>query len=237
LYHVTAHTQRGVTRDQNEDACSIGRVVIFGDKPDVISLNLDDGDLPILITIADGIGGHRGGEIASRTTVEALSQLTKNSIDKSRITNAILDVHRKLQDLEIEGQTYNAMGTTIVGALLDLDRALFFNVGDSRAYRIQNNQIDQISTDDVRAGGNSSVITQCLGGGISTFPKPHLKVLDVSLDDIFIFVSDGISDVVPSNTIMEIASSGVSNPSFDLSQEAIRCGGEDDLSAVIYRSE
>ena len=187
----------------------------------------------MLIMVADGMGGHQDGDIASRTAVERLSQIFLVSGDDFNIDKAIADAHIKIQTVARDNQGAYAMGTTIVGAVLKSNENIIFNVGDSRAYRVRERDIIQVSVDDANLGVYSSGLTQCLGGGITVLPRPHIKSYDILPGDLLVLVSDGISDVVPDEKIMDIVSTTTTDCAFKLCEEALRRGGGDDFTAII----
>jgi len=187
----------------------------------------------VLIMVADGMGGHQDGDIASRTAVERLSQIFLVSRDDFNIDKAIADAHIKIQTVARDNRGAYAMGTTIVGAVLKSNECIFFNVGDSRAYRVRKRNILQVSVDDVDLGRYRSGMTQCLGGSITVLPRPHIKSYDILPGDLLVLVSDGISDVVPDEKIMDIVSTTTTDCAFKLCEEALRRGGGDDFTAII----
>ena len=232
---VNAYTQRGVERTQNEDACAVGNDFLFGKNSGPISVSLKKNDMPALVTLADGMGGHRNGEIASRTAVEYLAQIFYGSRNSFKVDEAIKETHKTLQNLG-GGVHADAMGTTIAGVLLKQDQATFFNVGDSRIYQIRQGNISRMSVDHTDTRWGRLFITQCLGGGLKEPLNPHLTSSDFLPGEICVLISDGISDVVSDQKIKEIASSELENPSLELCKEAVKRGGGDDTTVVICKN-
>ncbi|SVE43890.1 uncharacterized protein METZ01_LOCUS496744, partial [marine metagenome] len=136
IFSVVAFTRRGPGRDQNEDACGIGDILLFGKDTNSGQKSVELSQLPFLVTLADGLGGHSSGDIASRTAIEHLNDAFKGSRGEFKIDEAIADVHHHIRELEEGSRSPYAMGTTIVGAVLNEKLCTIFNVGDSRVYWI-----------------------------------------------------------------------------------------------------
>jgi len=146
---VIAHSRRGSDRKQNEDACGIGDILLFGKDTNRGQKSVQLSQLPFLVTLADGLGGHSSGDIASRRSIEHLNDAFKSSRGEFRIDEAIADVHHHIHELKEGSSGPYAMGTTIVGAVINGKLCTIFNVGDSRAYWVHDTIITQVSEDDV----------------------------------------------------------------------------------------
>ena len=232
---INGFTRRGSGRDQNEDACGIGDILLFGKDTNSGQKSVERSQFPFLVILADGLGGHSNGDIASRTAIEHLNDIFKSSRGEFRIDEAIPVVHHHIRELEEGSRSPYAMGTTIVGAVINEELCTIFNVGDSRAYWIHDAGINQISEDDVYPGERTGILTQCLGGGNPVAPKPHLIQQDIQSGDILVLVSDGITDAVPDDVIKLLVSERLSECAFNLCEEANRLGGSDDASAIICK--
>ena len=230
---VIAHSRRGSDRKQNEAACGIGAIFLFGKDTNIGQKSVELSQLPFLATLADGLGGHSSGDIASRTAIEHLNDIFKSSRGEFKIDEAIADVHHHIHELKEGSSGPYAMGTTIVGAVINEEHCTIFNVGDSRAYWVHDAGINQISEDDVYPGERTGILTQCLGGGNPLTPKPHLIQQDIRSGDILVLVSDGITDAVPDDVIKSVVSERSPECAFNLCEEANRLGGSDDASAII----
>ena len=233
IFSIVAFTRRGIGRDQNQDACGIGDILLFGKDTNSGQKLVELSQLPFLVTLADGLGGHSSGDIASRTAIEHMNDAFRGSRGEFKIDEAIADVHHHIRELGEGGSSPYAMGTTIVGAVVNDENCTIFNVGDSRAYWIHDAGINQISEDDVYPGERTGILKQCLGGGNPAAPRPHLIQEDIQSGDILVLVSDGISDAVPDDVIKTVVSERSSECAFNLCEEANRLGGSDDASAII----
>ena len=118
-----------------------------------------------LFVVADGMGGHKGGEVASHLAVETIHGFiadsagaaditwpfgleTKNSIDMNRLTTAVRLANRKIYHEGTRSPDLNGMGTTVVAALVAGDRMTLVSVGDSRIYRLRQGALEQLTRDD-----------------------------------------------------------------------------------------
>jgi len=232
---INGFTRRGSGRDQNEDACGIGEILLFGRDTNSGQKSVEPSQFPFLVTLADGLGGHSNGDIASRTAVACLNDAFKSSRGEFRIDEAIAGVHHYIRGLEGDNSGPYAMGTTIVGAVINEELCTIFNVGDSRAYWIHDAGINQISEDDVYPGERTGILTQCLGAGNPVAPRPHLIQQDIRSGDILVLVSDGITDAVPDDVIKSVVSESSSGCAFNLCEEANHLGGSDDATAIICK--
>lgn len=101
-----------------------------------------------LAILADGMGGHNAGDIASRRGIEVVRDALREGADLER---AVQLANREIFDLSTQVESYKGMGTTIVAALYDGLRVQIANVGDSRLYRFRNNKLTQITRDQTVA--------------------------------------------------------------------------------------
>ena len=172
---VDAYTQCGTNRKINQDCVGVGKWISNQNSPDQYSGFLKPDQEPHLFLIADGLGGHDDGELASHFAIRYIS----NAFSENKyfdINSAISSVHTKLT---MDGRhSAKPMGTTIVGLTLHNNGATFFNVGDSRGYMIADNLLQQFTYDDRSIHNRPNVISRCLGGWcfitLSLYEKPKL---------------------------------------------------------------
>lgn len=243
LFEVAALTHRGAVRAHNEDAIALGETLLMGDMREPLVLALAHQDVVLL---ADGMGGHAFGELASRTSVEALIGARRSLADEAGCRQAIADASARLFDLMRRRPETLGMGTTVVGAVLVEDRLVHFNVGDSRAYRHSPGGLRQISRDDVPHPGGagprrvSHVITQCLGGHAwDTGIDPHIATAPpLRPGETLLLCSDGLTDMADDEEIARVLEA-VRDPgacASDLFKLAMDAGGVDNISVVVVRA-
>ena len=231
-YHISAYSQRGVDRKRNEDSCAVGKQFLFGQDTENLQISISDFCLPFLICLADGMGGHKDGNIASRKAVNFISNSFYNSKEEFDIEKTVTHTHQAIQSHSNKSHGALAMGTTIVGAVLKTKKCTIFNVGDSRAYLMNDEGITQVSVDHISWDGYRPYISQCLGSGNSSPPIPHIKTCDIFDGNQLILVSDGITDVVSDEKIFDIVMCEQPPALHRLCSEAVSLGGGDDVSAV-----
>ena len=229
-FKVSAHSQRGAKRKLNQDSLGIKDWRNQKEFSDSFNINLAAFDLPALLLLADGIGGHDEGEIASKTAIDKIFQSFDYKAEDYNIPSAIIEAHSTLN--LFSPLSYRPMGTTILGIVLNPFGATLFNVGDSRGYKLSNGKLDKLTTDDVANSAQTNVITQCLGGGTKV-PKPHYSKQHYSPGDSFILMSDGITDWLLEDDIYKIVKTCGSESAVELCHQAVKAGSGDDVSAVV----
>jgi PPM family protein phosphatase len=210
---------------------------------------------PPLFAVADGMGGAQAGEVASGLAAAALQESRGNGGGTSRIEALVQEANRRVHDRATSDAAASGMGTTITVALVDPKGVVTIgHVGDSRGYLLRDGRLEQLTDDHslvaelVRRGELSpaeaevhpqrSVITRALG----TDPDVDVDVFTVQArpGDVFLLCSDGLSSYVDGETIEQIVGrhrADLGAASNSLIQAANRGGGEDNITAVLFRVE
>lgn len=231
--HCSAMTHVGLVRSGNEDAFAVSATNEF-------PLGSWLGALPIKhgwALVADGIGGHVAGEVASQIVVELLRPVLGSLTNRREITLAVNAANNGLFATMERHPALEGMGTTIAGAILHEGHALVFNTGDSRIYLHHQAELTQISEDDVVGG---KMLTQCLGGFVGpTWLDPHVREIRLPPGAKLLLCTDGLTDMVADDHIAAILGLGNAEPAELLVQAALDAGGIDNVSAVVIeiRSE
>lgn len=209
------------------------------------------GNLPNLLVVADGMGGHRAGDFASRFTVEVLAEEVQNSKEthpEQILGNAIQAANERLMEEAAKDSRLEGMGTTLVAATI-LDHVLYFaNVGDSRLYLI-NKEIRQLSKDHsmveemVRLGGlteeeakhhpDKNIITRAMG--VKDKVEPDFFEYRLKGGDTILMCSDGLTNMVDDDEIFQIVKSArdIVEAVETLIQRANENGGSDNIGIVL----
>jgi PPM family protein phosphatase len=206
---------------------------------------------PPLFAVADGMGGARGGEIASRLAAAALREDDSGASGEERVIDLIQEANRRVYERSSEDSDASGMGTTVTVALVEDDGVTIGHVGDSRAYLIRGDNLEQLTEDHslvaelVRSGRLSpeeaeahpqrSVITRALG----TDPDVDVDTLSVAAEpgDIFLICSDGLTSMVDDDTILDIVErnhGSLESAAKELIGTANRSGGEDNITVVFF---
>lgn len=231
-------TDVGVKRNMNQD------FVYASDQP--------VGHLPNLFIVADGMGGHNAGDLASRYTVEIMVDYIESARETRPIPlleAAIEAANRKVLEKSLTDRQYEGMGTTVVAATVEDGCLYVANVGDSRLYLLDDKEIEQITRDHslveemVRSGQigqdearnhpEKNVITRAVGVKNSI----RIDFFDVALypGDRFLLCSDGLTNMVEDEEIRRLVRREVSleAAAHRLVDEANRNGGKDNISVVL----
>jgi protein phosphatase len=204
-----------------------------------------------LMAVADGMGGHLGGELAAETAVEILGRFPSID-DADDVVAGIHEANREVL-LAAERTGMTSMGTTLVAALLRPERrsVVVANVGDSRAYFMSRGELDQITKDHslvedlVRAGKISeeeardhphrNVVTRVLGLGED--PEVDIFELAVGHGDMFLLASDGLFNEVDHHVLATILHNAddLDDAAARLVERANQNGGNDNITVVIAR--
>lgn len=223
----SAMSHVGHVRSGNEDAIGISA------SAEVV-LSRWNGVLPLQrgwALVADVMGGHAGGEVASRLAIELLRPILASLEDSEQVRMALNAASKALFDTMEQQPEFDGMGTTIAGALLDGDRVLLLNVGDSRIYQHLDGKVTQLSDDHVVEG---YMLTQCLGGfSTRASIEPHVRDIAIKPGMKLLLCSDGLTDMIADDTIEALLDERSPNPAELLVQAALDAGGIDNVSAVV----
>jgi PPM family protein phosphatase len=208
---------------------------------------------PHLLAVADGMGGHAAGEVASAATITTIAPL-----DDARhlgpdlvgaLADAVATANLRLQELIISDPAIEGMGTTLTALLWADGYAALCHIGDSRAYRLRNGQFLQIThdhtlvqslvdegkitEDDVATHPHRSLLLRALDG--RTVAEPDLAQLETLPGDRYLLCSDGLSGVVTEQTLHQTLSA-IRDPdkaALQLVELAIRGGGPDNITCIV----
>jgi len=202
-----------------------------------------------LYGVADGMGGHKAGDVASRMAVDTLKEaLTGARPGEELLRNAIKKANADIYEAQLSDPDLNGMGTTLTVIWEDKRRILLGHVGDSRAYRVRGGKIEQISQDHsmvaelVRDGlitqeealihPYRNIITRALG--VDEEVTADVFSLNKRRGDKYLICSDGLSEYVRENEMQEIlCSMPMSEAADKMLSMALDGGGHDNISLVI----
>ncbi|OXM15854.1 Stp1/IreP family PP2C-type Ser/Thr phosphatase [Paenibacillus herberti] len=213
-----------------------------------------------LAIVADGMGGHQAGDVASQLAVDAFREAMEPmqagvSAEEAQqyLRAAIRRANEVVYDMASRNEQYHNMGTTVVAALfIEESLLLIGHIGDSRAYRISAGAISLLSEDHtlvnelVRSGQISfeeaahhprrNVLTRALGTDEEV--ELDLQVLDWNSGDMLLLCSDGLSGMVSDEEMLEVARSQASleEKADRLISMALAAGGDDNITVVLLQS-
>jgi PPM family protein phosphatase len=180
---------------------------------------------PRLLAVADGVGGHAAGEVASATIIDALSPLGDSEPGYDlvgRLLEAVVTGNAAIAQRVAEDQRLQGMSTTLTAILFAGDRYCLLNIGDSRTYLLRDGTLEQITRDDSyvqllvdeghitqEAAGTHpqrNLVLQALTG--EEVMEPAMTVREARAGDRFMLCSDGLSDVVGHRTLAAALAEG-----------------------------
>jgi PPM family protein phosphatase len=221
----------GLVREGNEDSAYAG---------------------PHLLAVADGVGGHAAGEVASAATITTIAPLDAEDPGPdlvSALADAVAAANLRLQELIISDPAIGGMGTTLTALLWSEEYAALCHIGDSRAYLLRGGQFIQITHDHTLVqslidGGRitedeaathpyRSLLLRALDG--RTVAETDLTMLETYPGDRFLLCSDGLSGVVSEQTLHQMLASvrDLDEVTMRLVELAIEGGGPDNITCIV----
>ena len=223
-----SRTDIGCVREHNEDSLVVS---------------------PPLFAVADGMGGHAAGEIASEIAVNTLVTYAPDHIDTEALGNAVVRANHEVIEASQDGRGREGMGTTMTAALLEGERLTIAQVGDSRAYLLHQGILQQLTRDhslvsdmieagqltsaEARIHPQRSVITRALGSDPDMLAD--LYEINVEPGDRLLLCSDGLSTMLE-DTEIENVMCRISDPqrcANSLVNEALDAGGHDNVTVIV----
>lgn len=217
-----------------------------------------------LFLLADGMGGHKAGEVAARIAVDvsAGALLPVQEQDRADDLESLLTLGQAVETANqsvyeaMQGEPdLKGMGTTLVLAMFRLGRVYYAHVGDSRLYRLRDGRLECLTRDhslvqelldkgaypDRAAVHAAGIGDNILTRGIGLRPEVEVDVGDAELapGDLYLACSDGLCGRVPDQTIARVMRSGqaLAGIADELLQAALDAGGRDNISLILARTE
>ena len=229
VLRYAARSDRGLVRSNNEDSVYAGAR---------------------LLALADGMGGHAAGEVASQLMIAALAHLDDDEPGDDllgKLERATREGNAAIADQVHEEPELDGMGTTLTAILFAGKKLGLVHIGDSRAYLLRDDQLTQITRDDTfvqslvdegritaeqaHSHPQRSLIMRALTGNEI---EPTLTVRESRTGDRYLLCSDGLSDVVSDETIENTMREGSNDECADrLIELALRSGGPDNVTVVV----
>ena len=237
---VFAKTDIGRVREQNQDYFYIS----------------EETEEPKIYILADGMGGYKGGEIASRLATESVQKYIQNNFEritkekeeilklvKSAVEYANMVVYEKSKEVpELEG-----MGTTLEVCIIYNNKAYIGHVGDSRIYRIRKDVIRKLTKDhsyvqklvedkkitreEAKTHPKKNMLIKALG--CTPYVEPDIRARNFEKGDVFIMCSDGLTNMVEENRIYTLITQDINSAADKLIEEANMAGGIDNITIII----
>ncbi|HEU5153352.1 MAG TPA: PP2C family serine/threonine-protein phosphatase [Gemmatimonadales bacterium] len=261
-------THKGLVRKQNEDnflLCSLHKTmkVISTSLPNPELLELPSQRLASFSMVADGVGGHSGGETASRAALEAVADYVthamecfyradprQESVFLEALRGAAMESHAAVKRRAEEAGGPPGMSTTLTLAIGVWPMLYILQVGDSRLYRLRNGVLEQLTRDQTvaedlvdqgvlpRANVFRSPFAHVLSSSIGGHTNPMVTGLEIAPGDVTMLCTDGLTKHVSDERIRERLSNVTSSEQAckALVQDALDGGGTDNVTVVVLRA-
>jgi serine/threonine protein phosphatase PrpC len=239
-----AGTDKGLLREINEDSC----MIIPGCSSS-----------PYAFIIADGMGGHNCGEIASRMAVDSVSEFIRQNSGRLNSSNmqqelraAVEQANSAVYKKSMESDEFSGMGTTLTMAVIDGNTLTAAHVGDSRLYLIRGGEIRQLTQDHSYIGEllrngtltreeaenhpRRNIITRAVG----CTPEILVDIISQEIEeyDIFVLCTDGLTNKICEDEISGIVRDNEPEEAcLRLIEAAIRQGGDDNITVIVIKCE
>jgi PPM family protein phosphatase len=207
---------------------------------------------PPFFAVADGMGGARAGEVASAIAAEAFEGASAaGEAAEAQLARLLREANRRIYDLAVTDESHRGMGTTLTAAKVHDEDVSLAHVGDSRAYRMRDGGLEQITRDhslvaELERSGQitpeaaehhpqRSIITRALG------PEPDVEVDTYTLSardgDLFLLCSDGLTSMISDDEVAAIlrTSATLDEAADALIKAANQSGGKDNITVVLFR--
>lgn len=234
LVHATAQTDKGLRRKNNEDSLLV----------------LDSSNL---FAVADGMGGYRGGELASRLAIEAIAKACTTKEyegpahddlprEASELARAIQMANASIREAATKDPSLNGMGTTVCAARFSPNKSRIFigHVGDSRCYRLRDGVLKAMTADHTMAEfGITGPESAHLSRAVGIWPTMPIDIVlgQPQVGDIYLLCSDGLTKMLPDETIGNVLRSeedpkaAVDRLIFFANSQ----GGKDNITVIVVR--
>jgi PPM family protein phosphatase len=207
---------------------------------------------PPFFAVADGMGGARAGEVASAMAAGTFEgEKDSGEAPEAQLTRILREANRRIYDLAVADDSHRGMGTTVTAAKVTGDEVSIGHVGDSRAYRLRDGVLEQLTRDhslvaELERSGQitpeaaehhpqRSIITRALG------PEPDVQVDTYTLagraGDLFLICSDGLTSMISDEELAAILRSAATldEAAESLVRAANQSGGKDNITVVMFR--
>ena len=231
-FHYAARSDVGMVRSNNEDSAYAG---------------------PHLLALADGMGGHAGGDVASSTVIAGLVSLDDEALSGRDLSEAllarILSANADIGNEVRSEPRLDGMGTTLIAMLRSGDKIVLAHIGDSRAFMVRDGVVTQVTKDhsfvqtlvdegritaeEAQTHPQRSLVTRVLTGSVDD--EPDLVVRQGRIGDRYLLASDGLTDYVARDTIDEVltAPGSPADCADRLVALALRAGAPDNVTVIV----
>ncbi len=247
MVEVAYITNMGCKRNHNEDSILIEKKLISNTSQKIVSYEKDKYSL---FAVADGMGGHKKGEVASNFLLEYIRE-NANNINSETSTLELLDSIQEAFKLKGENPEFKNMGTTLSGIKIDNDLVHIFSVGDSRVYRVVSGYLEKLTKDhslvermvhmglidmeEMRFHPKKSTITSAFIARDEKLEEKFYKGIQYKKDEVFLLVSDGLWEALSLDQMEEALTKDMEKSCENLYNKAIENKCKDNISIILVK--
>jgi len=249
VIHACYISNTGKVRSNNEDSILLNGLLASQAAMDR-TVCLRSEDERQIYAVADGMGGHAKGEVASRSVLEVFKGRYKEADSPESIGEIILSSKKYLNGLAENDRAAYGLGTTIAGVLLINSRAIIFNCGDSRVYELRSGSLERVTRDhsvvaelfesgliteeEMRHHPQKSILTSAIMGDLrSKMPEWYFKEAQVGGGEKYFICSDGLWESMERSEIEKcFADAALEEAVQSLFMRAMVHGGRDNISII-----
>ncbi|HXF68064.1 MAG TPA: PP2C family serine/threonine-protein phosphatase [Burkholderiales bacterium] len=239
---AAALTHRGPVRARNEDCLAVNGW-IAQENMSAARVFAQALGAPFVCVVADGMGGHPAGDVASRLAAECLAKMLAE-VPEERVGATLRQVNTQFYAVMQRFPQCAGMGTVVAGLVARPRGVTVFNIGDSRAYRFAEGRLEQLSVDDSaepewEAGAfvpRSGMVTQSIGGAWEFMDiEPHLRAEPCRPGSIYLLCSDGLYDALAPEEIVALIGPDLAASANALFEAAMAAPARDNVSLALVR--
>lgn len=245
-------THYGNVRTKNEDAILLHDFIISQKRMNEIAYKVFQGD-SLVFCVADGMGGHVNGDLASESVLNFIKENLEQLNSKKNIEKVLYQSKLYLNKIAISKDAYG-LGTTISGVSFYKKKALIFNSGDSRIYKIQNGCVEKLTIDHslvqvlfnsgiideegMRLHPHKNILTSAIIGDLNT-EKPDIFFKEISpqIGTQILLCTDGLWESLSTDNLVFALenSKSIEEKGKELLQSALKFGGRDNISFILLQ--
>jgi protein serine/threonine phosphatase len=238
--------------------------VLYGINDDKFMINdviVETGDYKgeagnyISAVLCDGVGGQLEGDRAALETLKNLKEIIKEDVAKEEIIEKVKETNDLIRKLQKEENKENGLKTTLVGIYANQDVFIYYNLGDSRAYRYRKGYFQRLTRDDSKIQDmldreiiteeeamnhpEKSIINKCIGYSDECELNIYSSNVGLIPDDIIFLCSDGVTDVIDDDTLKSIfdKKGSIEESLEEIHSLSLKNGSKDNISLIIIKKE
>lgn len=245
-------THYGNFRSKNEDSILLNDLLIPGINMNEIGYKVFQGE-PLVFCVADGMGGHINGELASQSVLQYIQENLEYLKTKKNISKILYQAKLQLNKIAITQDAYG-LGTTVSGVSFYKKKAIVFNSGDSRVYKIKNGTVEKLTIDHslvqnlfnaglideegMRLHPNKNILTSAIIGDLNQErPELFFKEIELQIGTQILLCTDGLWESLSTDNLIFALEEpkSIEDKSLELLENALKFGGKDNISFILLQ--